>query len=452
MTIKNIELNDLKTADFSVDLLVQGKKHLTFLHALHKLGIITQYLEYSTLHESIHGLVKFLNKFDVSPITVRGDDQAFLDESVRRYSELWLPLVAEAHRRQQVDLIPPPDIAWMWHCHRLAPYRYTEHVEVLFGDASVDASHPFVFQIDTDTKVNCNDTWPQYESETYQETAKATRDLFYELYPGESFYGAGPESKERVGKLSSSRFLSGYDLISACQRQATFLWQVSGKEFSDDGFLREGIENYRRFVKLTNHPQRHFGGSTKMWLVPTYQIDWFWHTHILSNIQGYDTDAKNITGGAILDHDDSLNDRTEGGVLDTSFQQTTELWKQVYDLEYVVPGGMYRGEPPVEFYSKTWIDPDCKRLVHNIHHTTQAAPPFAEQWMPDDHPDGFIPMKSYKRGRDNPYLVNTYKDGYVFGAGGELGHGSKNFNSLPESNLFSSNFLSRLIRQGLGVL
>ena len=301
----------------------------------------------------------------------------------------------------------------MWHCHRLAPYRFIEHVKGVFGGIIVDALHPFVFQTDTDTNENSNSTWPIDEKEDYLEIARITRDLFDELYPNESFFGVSVTDTETSGTPENDptcHFLSGYDIFSACQRQTTFLWQVSGPRFSQDFFQREGIENYRRFIKLTNHPMR----NPNHWLVPTYQIDCLWHTHILSDVQAYDSDVKSITGGAILDHDDSLSDRAEGCVLDTSFQQTEQLWKDVYGLDYVVTGGMYRGEPDWAFYLRFLGGANEE---FEVTESDPLASQFSNEWMPCDHCLAFAPCEF------NQYNTlsnkNRYKDGYVLGRGGK---------------------------------
>lgn len=72
-----------------------------------------------------------------------------------------------------------------------------------------------------------------------------------------------------------------------------------------------------------------------------------WHSHILASVAGYFTDCKAIMGSA-LNHDDSLNDRSEDGPLDRAFQETKALWKKSYGEGYFAEGGMYRREPPVD--------------------------------------------------------------------------------------------------------
>jgi len=58
--------------------------------------------------------------------------------------------------------------------------------------------------------------------------------------------------------------------------------------------------------------------------------------------------------GSTLHHDDSLVDRTEGGILDLSYQSTKQMWLNEFGTEYVVDGGMYQGEPPASYYSAEW--------------------------------------------------------------------------------------------------
>jgi hypothetical protein len=56
-----------------------------------------------------------------------------------------------------------------------------------------------------------------------------------------------------------------------------------------------------------------------------------------------------------LHHDNSVSDCTLGGALNTAISETKQaLWKIHYQQDYVVPSGMYCGEPPQDYYSKDW--------------------------------------------------------------------------------------------------
>ena len=141
--------------------------------------------------------------------------------------------------------MPPSDVAWLWHCHRLAPYRYAQHCRQDFSKV-VEAHPPFAFQ----------HAEPAYDqlppgAEAIDAGAKA-RDLWANAYPNEPFFlpsDSGPCASEP----SSPGVLADFDVLGSAERQATFLWQVSQPKFEDEEFLADGVEAYRRFVMLRKH-------------------------------------------------------------------------------------------------------------------------------------------------------------------------------------------------------
>jgi hypothetical protein len=288
---------------FTCDLVDNAKRHKWFLEKLHDLGVT----------------------FATSSA-----------QSLYRYQHLWLPLVYK-HPKEQ--LIPPPDVAWLWHCHRLAPKDYVAYINQTFRDGgAVEANPPFALQI----RGHCG----------AGSVAQVTQEIWMLMYPDEPFF-LDDVSQDSAGRIEGKRDtylgpLCGFDLLASTERQATFLWQVSGERFQDDDFLEEGVENYTKFLKL-----KQKASQQRVILVPTYQIDLLWHTHILSSVTNYNTDCKAIMGST-LHHDDSLTDRSDGGVLDVAYKSTKNLWKEEYGCDYVICGGMYRGEPPKEFFAAEW--------------------------------------------------------------------------------------------------
>ncbi len=153
-----------------------------------------------------------------------------------------------------------------------------------------------------------------------------------------------------AGSLNDARsanivLLSGFDLLASTEQPAFFLCQISGERFRDDDFLAEGVRSYTKFLKL-----KPKAGNSQTVLVPTYQIDLMWHTHILSSISEYIKDCIAIMGQTLHQHDDLLTHRSEGGILDVAFKATARLWKEEYNSKYVVCGSMYRGEPLHAFF------------------------------------------------------------------------------------------------------
>ena len=189
---------EAKVSKFSSDLVEKSMQHKYFLQTLHSCGVSRQ--RQST-------------------------------ESLRRYCELWLPMVNE---QPQKELIPPPDIAWLWHCHRLAPRDYERYVKEEFG-CLLDANPPFAVQTNSD---DCS-----------ERLLSPTHQLWNKTYPHESFFLEGNDECHN-DEMQHARLLAGFDLLASTERQATFLWQVSGERFDDIEFLNEGVENYYKFLSL----------------------------------------------------------------------------------------------------------------------------------------------------------------------------------------------------------
>jgi hypothetical protein len=66
---------------------------------------------------------------------------ALRDEAIRRYECLWLPFIAR--NGGNTSCLPPLDVAYIWHVHRLDP-KYNAFCKQAFGHALVSA-HPFRF-------------------------------------------------------------------------------------------------------------------------------------------------------------------------------------------------------------------------------------------------------------------------------------------------------------------
>lgn len=236
-----------------------------------------------------------------------------------------------------------------------------------------DANPPFSFQTESG-EVHCGT--PDESNQTQRLWAEAYPDEPFFLQPVPSapleFEGEvegepqQPQDDPQARSSHRSLWLDGFDLIGSTGRQSTFLWQVSGPRFSNTDFLIDGVDRYHKFVLLrrrvldendANRKNQNTKPTSTPIIVPTYQIDLMWHTHMLSGLSTYHSDCRSMLGGHhTLDHDDGLNDRSEGGTLDTAFRQTKELWKRSYgNDDYSVCGGMYRGEPPLEYFSKDWL-------------------------------------------------------------------------------------------------
>lgn len=303
MTISNS--NSSSFTFTTIDLIASSKQHIIFLQELHRFGITIEDPQVVGEWEKIN------YSWDC-------------EYSVRRYSQLWLPFVLKYGKTKK--LVPPADIAWLWHCHRLAPYRYARYIKDRFysspkddGDEEeiyfLNQNPPFVFATSL-----INKTISTTELEV---AVKDTKDIFEKEYPGESFFLSRISAKICLGTP-----LGGFDVIESCTRQSTFLWQVSQPNFSHGEFLQQGVSNYEKFAKLMGSPEK------PTFLIPTYQIDVMWHTHILASIQKYHNDNIRMNS-KILEHDDSLNDRSEGSTLNPILkrQKSCGRWYMVKSIQ-----------------------------------------------------------------------------------------------------------------------
>ena len=318
--------------------------------------------------------ILFLQKLHASGVTLR--EEPALAKSMERDLNLWLPLVAAISKTSTTTkIIPPADIAWLWHCHRLAPVQYVAYCQKKFGKI-VESTSPFDCQ--TNNNVARNPTsWSLAAIATLMEekdSEQQTQKLWKSMYPNEPFFfvylqqddGDHEEeehqgndkktSKNRATSLCSANKsalveqLDGFDLLGSSNRQKLFLWYVSHPIFQDRKYLEDGVRNYNKFLALKHESKE----DKAVPLVPTYQIDLVWHTHIATSIGQYNEHCIKIRGETFY-HDDSMDDRSPGGLLDTSFSLTGKRWKEVYQEDYEVEGAMYNGSPPSFYFSSSWV-------------------------------------------------------------------------------------------------
>ncbi|RUS76067.1 hypothetical protein EGW08_016171, partial [Elysia chlorotica] len=128
-----------------------------------------------------------------------------------------------------------------------------------------------------------------------------------------------------------------YDLASAVSRQRMFYYQVSLPHYRDEKFLNNALMRYRKFLFLKSH-------NPAVFLVPCYDSDLMWHTHMLHPF--FYKDDTEAYVGSLLHHDDSVNDRSSGSKLSLSEAKTRNLWRKVFGEKFSHFGAMYRGEPP----------------------------------------------------------------------------------------------------------
>jgi hypothetical protein len=65
----------------------------------------------------------------------------------------------------------------------------------------------------------------------------------------------------------------------------------------------------------------------------------------VATVLSYKLDTMHILGEH-FNHDDSVNDRSEGSRLSQSMSETQTKWQELYSEKFSNVGSMYRGLPP----------------------------------------------------------------------------------------------------------
>ena len=280
-------------------------------------------------------------------------DGPALEGALRRYLS-WLELIAGRDAKAPA-VVPPIDVAWVWHCHRLAPLRYAAFCEDRYGRILEPGAAAFQLCLPG----------------AKEAAARASREAWEKAALGVGGFDAPTDAPADAraddGSADPCEPLLGYDVREASRRQRTFLWQVSGPRFEEDAFVEDALDRYEKFLRLMGL----HGYRSNFW-VPSYDIDLCWHTHMLASTSRYVSETAALAGEPVA-HDDSVNDREAGSKLNVSWAATQRLWTDAYGADacgIAKDGGCYRGEPP-----ESWFSGLAAQTLANSVPATPAAPP-----------------------------------------------------------------------------
>ena len=254
--------------------------------------------------------IQFLEKVNLENIL---NSKKTLKRACFRYETCWLPLCRSLQNSEK--MYPPLDVMWIWSCHMLSPLDYIKDCVNICGKV---VDHKYF---------------------TKEDTLKLQEET---KLKGEHLFACSFDylSDECVGDHDTFKTFSsqiGYDLMAASSRQKSFFYQVSLPHWTNQNYLSMCLDAYKKFLYLKKK-------NPSVFVVPSYGIDLMWHTHQMNPIV-YANDCKQILG-FVLPHDDSVNDRAKGSKLMMAGEETKQLWTTMYEDEYFLAGGMFRGDPP----------------------------------------------------------------------------------------------------------
>lgn len=242
------------------------------------------------LNHAIDEHLNLLEKVEASRELYEG---RLLREAIRRYVNLWLPLIAKYGENEK--LLPPVDVQWVWYCHALSPVQYAEDVMKLEGRA---IPHLLLSK-----------------SERSRSTDRA-KSHWGNLFPEEPFEiskdtcTADTETHEE--KMELSRRLENYAF-----KERHFYYQVSLPHFRKEKFIATAIKRYKRFLCLVKNLKQKMDVSS--------DIELIWRSHILHSKSYTDDCIKWF--GFVLNH--SFQDLERLPALETIHDEKDESHKKV---------------------------------------------------------------------------------------------------------------------------
>ena len=240
-----------------------------------------------------------------------GGDELYLGRAlpgaIERYVKFWLPLVSHSigsegrartshpASRYRVGVASSPA--------RAAPIRHVLHGAIRAGPRSRDGGVPGADCLGRRRRDSAfvatafrRRAFLPAKSATRHHTEWGARD------PLSNQTTLCAEVKDKCAAVRTDlRF--DYDVEACSARQRTFLWQVSRPACRD---VNSATARYLRFLALM---KRH--GYHEHFFVPSYDIDFAWHTHMLADTTGYLRESAMLAGvSGGVDHDDSVNQRS----------------------------------------------------------------------------------------------------------------------------------------------
>jgi hypothetical protein len=225
------------------------------------------------------------------------------------------------------------DVALILHAHHLAPVHFDRDINANIHYADLAGRLDFqLFRFagrlqnlklgDDVSATAWKSMYPMYPFQVFEvaeDIYKGRNPFFAKLIDGHP-----PQASSTL----NTRPKFGLNLAEAVVRQWEFAEKIT-KHYVQDPVPLEALEHskvrYAKFMNLMRVQTRT--------IVPTLDVDLFWHTHQLSSVE-YGNWCRTWIGRPI-NHDDTI----EPGPLVDGLQYTKEIWMQNYNEEYL-------GTPP----------------------------------------------------------------------------------------------------------
>ncbi|XP_027114744.1 uncharacterized protein [Coffea arabica] len=254
-------------------------------------------------------------------------------ESIRRYDQLWMPLISDlAVGSTPPMVLPPLDVEWIWFCHTLNPVSYREYCKSRFSKLIGKAAI--------------------FDEENEEYALNRCKEIWEYRYPSEPFESEFELNLEKPCVINE-------DLLDQVSKQR-YLYTIFNEPYrSEVVYLIAARQSYKGFLYSLNRISERCS-----LLVPPSDVLLMWLTH-----QSYPTvyaqDTKELEGHIEKVHGawDDVN------VKEGAIEEAKNMWEEIFDRPYEKAGGSAIGravhvKPP--FYwdaSDTDVNTKYRSLV-----------------------------------------------------------------------------------------
>ncbi|KAJ9538272.1 hypothetical protein OSB04_031005 [Centaurea solstitialis] len=254
-------------------------------------------------------------------------------EAIRRYDELWMPLVSDlrAESGKPPMILPPLDVEWVWFCHSLNPVVYRQYCESRFSKLIGKSAI--------------------FNQENRDYAVERCREIWVHKYPSESF-----ENESDSGDLHNTKIPQTDYLLGEVSKQRYLFTKFSKPYMLELVYLIAAKNRYKDFLFIL----QRFPDSCSTF-VPTSDILLMWITH-KSYPTAYAMDVKEMEGSTkkVIESEESVNDE--------DLEAMKQLWERAFDQPYEKSGcpaiGGSRGgdglKPPPIHWAITEVDANTK--------------------------------------------------------------------------------------------
>ncbi|KAL4303511.1 hypothetical protein GQ457_10G013210 [Hibiscus cannabinus] len=289
------DITEMDTVHFSIDLVSEARRIVGFLRSVH---------ECQWLHQ-----------------------RATLIEAIRRYDEVWMPLISNLTVEGSTPplILPPFDVEWVWFCHTLNPVGYKKYCESRFSKLM---GKPSILneEVEEYALMRCKEIWVQ-------------------RFPSEPF-------ENEVESDSQDPPFLNEDLLNEVQKHKFLYSKFSEPYLYELVYLIAARQRYKGFLYMM---QRFGDGCIRF--VPALDILLMQMTH-QSYPTAYVEDLKDMWG----------NMRKVVGLWETvqekEVEETKKVWERTFDEPYEKAGGgvaveFDKGKPPI-FWEISDVDVNSK--------------------------------------------------------------------------------------------